>query len=311
MHKIRSITMSLKKNLMFFLPVLYLSMAVNSAVTASGPTIEEVDDSSDVSPLTHQTSAESNQNHQDAQPSSTGEADTVEQFLTIVGMLNRATGFNVMDLLSFKGDMSLNMINITDSLGRDNFGKERGTLGHMLAAKNDPNSALLFNRFIGLALQNYHFIWKQEQESGTAETSASNMIPKACIDAFWQEFLQKRNAYNNTICHVAAENGSRWFFWIGKKWGMPDSALVVNGPSNNTILHSAISSGMNPEVKITMVRYLSGILKENNYLKTVLEQRTSANLTPKDIAGQLRLRHIAAYLNDLKAKEDSAAAATS
>lgn len=113
-------------------------------------------------------------------------------------MLNRATGFNVMDLLSFKGDMSLNMINITDSLGSDNFGKERGTLGHMLAAKNDPNAAVLFNRFIGLALQNYHFIWKQEQASGTEEEVSSNAIPKACIDAFWQEFMQKRNAHSNT-----------------------------------------------------------------------------------------------------------------
>ena len=190
--------MSLKRNLIFFLPALCFSMAVNSAVIASGPIVEEVDDSHDVTPLSHQTSAESNQIHEDAQPSSTGEADTVEQFLTIVGMLNRATGFNVMDLLSFKGDMSLNMINITDSLGSDNFGKERGTLGHMLAAKNDPNAAVFFNRFIGLALQNYHFIWKQEQASGTEEEVSSNAIPKACIDAFWQEFMQKRNAHSNT-----------------------------------------------------------------------------------------------------------------
>lgn len=86
---------------------------------------------------------------------------------------------------------------------------------------------------------------------------------------------------------------------------MPDSALLVNGPFNNTILHSAISSGMNPEVKVTMVRYLSDILKQNNYLKTVLETETSSNLTPSDIAGQLRLKHIVEYLNKLKAKEDS------
>ncbi|RZI45969.1 hypothetical protein [Candidatus Finniella inopinata] len=290
-------------------------MAVNSAIAATGPTVEEVDDSD--TGTFHGTSTSSQPTSQETQAledmgrSPVRESDTVDEFLRVVGLLNSATGFNVMDLLSFEGDMSLNMINITDSLGKDNLNRERGTLGHLLVARNDANSARLFNRFIDLALQNYYYIWTQEQAGGIADATYQNAVPKSCVESFWQEFLQKKNPYGNTICHVAAENGSRWFFWEAKKWGMPDSALVINGPSNNTLLHAAIASNMHAELKVTTVRYLARLLKKNNYLKSVLETKTSSNLTPSDIAGQLRLRHIAAYLNDLKAKEDSAAAASS